>query len=39
MRRQLPYDLTLITVVLLLVGFGLVMVFSSSAIVSQDRYG
>ena len=39
MRRKLPYDLPLITVVLLLLGFGLVMVFSSSAIVSQDRYG
>ncbi len=39
MRRKLPYDLPLITVVLLLLGFGLVMVFSSSAMVSQDRYG
>ena len=39
MKRRLPFDGTLIAVVLLLVGFGLVMVFSASAAVSQDRYG
>ena len=35
----MPYDQTLILVVLSLVGFGLVMVFSASAAVSQDLYG
>ncbi len=39
MKRRLPFDGTLIAVVLLLVGFGLVMVFSASATISQDRYG
>ena len=39
MDRKLPYDQTLILVVLSLTGFGLVMVFSASATVSQDLYG
>ena len=39
MRRRLPYDVPLVAVVLLLVGFGLVMAFSASAVVSADRYG
>ncbi|MEE8584794.1 MAG: putative lipid II flippase FtsW [Acidobacteriota bacterium] len=39
MNRKIPYDQTLILVVLSLVGFGLVMVFSASATVSQDLYG
>ena len=39
MKRRLPFDGALIAVVLLLVGFGLVMVFSASATISQDRYG
>lgn len=39
MDRKLPYDQTLILVVASLTGFGLVMVFSASATVSQDLYG
>ena len=37
--RRLSYDPILLGAVLLLVGFGLVMVFSASAIAAQDKWG
>ena len=37
--RRLSYDPVLLGAVLLLVGFGLVMVFSASAIAAQDKWG
>lgn len=39
MNRKLPYDQMLIFVVLLLLSFGLLMVFSASPIISRDLYG
>ena len=39
MRGKIPYDQGLITVVLALVGFGLIMVFSTSTVVSGELYG
>ncbi|HLV00469.1 MAG TPA: putative lipid II flippase FtsW [Acidobacteriota bacterium] len=39
MNRKIPYDRTLILIVLSLVGFGLVMVFSASSVVSRELYG
>ena len=39
MRGKIPYDQGLIAVVLALVGFGLIMVFSTSTVVSGELYG
>lgn len=39
MRGKIPYDQGLLAVVLALVGFGLVMVFSASTVVSDELYG
>lgn len=39
MMRKASYDHSLLGVVLLLLGFGLVMVFSASTIISQELYG
>lgn len=39
MRGKIPYDQGLIAVVLALVGFGLIMVFSASTVVSGELYG
>ena len=39
MRAKIPYDQGLIAVVLALVGFGLIMVFSTSTVVSGQWYG
>lgn len=38
MNRHFPYDQILILVVLALVGFGLVVVFSASSLISQELY-
>ncbi len=39
MNRKIPYDRGLIAVVLALLGFGLIMVFSASTVVSAEQYG
>lgn len=39
MNRKFPYDQMLLFIVLALVGFGLVMVFSASSVVSTALYG
>jgi cell division protein FtsW len=39
MNRKLPYDQSLILIVLALLGFGLVIVFSASSVVSKELYG
>ena len=39
MNRELPYDRGLIMTVLALLGFGLIMVFSASTVVSAEVYG
>lgn len=39
MNQRILYDRTLITVVLTLLGFGLIMVFSASAPISKELYG
>jgi len=39
MNRQNPYDRGLIMIVLALLGFGLIMVFSASTVVSAELYG
>ncbi len=39
MGNKIPYDQGLIAVVLALVGFGLIMVFSTSTVVSGELYG
>ena len=39
MKKKLPYDQPLILIVLALVGFGLVMVFSASSFYSKEVYG
>lgn len=39
MNRSTPFDRGLLLIVLLLIGFGLVMVFSASTVVSRDWYG
>ena len=39
MNRKIPYDQGLIAIVLALLGFGLIMVFSTSAPVSRELYG
>jgi cell division protein FtsW len=39
MNRKMPYDGTLILVVLALLGAGLVMVFSASSVISKEIYG
>lgn len=39
MNRKIPYDRILILIVLGLLGFGLVMVFSASSVVSRELYG
>lgn len=39
MSRPMPYDRGLLLIVLLLVGFGLVMVFSASTVVSRELHG
>ncbi|MEE8348547.1 MAG: putative lipid II flippase FtsW [Acidobacteriota bacterium] len=39
MRGKIPYDQGIIAVVLALVGFGLIMVFSTSTVVSGELYG
>lgn len=38
-RKSLPYDPLLLFAVLALVGFGLVMVYSASAVMAQDKLG
>ncbi|HAM36020.1 MAG TPA: putative lipid II flippase FtsW [Elusimicrobia bacterium] len=39
MRRKSPMDYTLLAVILALLAWGLIMVFSSSAILAERRYG
>ncbi len=39
MNRKIPYDQGLITLILALLGFGLIMVFSASTLVSRELYG
>lgn len=39
MRRTMPYDRGLLMIVLALLGFGLVMVFSASTVISKELYG
>lgn len=39
MNREIPYDRGLIMTVLALLGFGLIMVFSASTVVSAEMYG
>ncbi len=39
MNRKIPYDQGLITIILALLGFGLIMVFSASSLVSRELYG
>ena len=39
MGNKIPYDQGLIAVVLALVGFGLIMVFSASTVVSGELHG
>ncbi len=39
MNRKVPYDQSLILIVLALLGFGLVIVFSASSVVSKELYG
>ncbi len=39
MNRKIPYDQGLITIILALLGFGLIMVFSASTLVSRELYG
>ena len=39
MTRRAPYDRVILLALLVLVGFGLVMAFSASGMVSLDRYG
>ncbi len=39
MNRKIPYDRGLIAIVLILLGFGLIMVFSASTVVSTELYG
>lgn len=39
MNRRIPYDEGLIVIVLALLGFGLIMVFSASTVVSAELYG
>jgi cell division protein FtsW len=39
MNREIPYDRGLIMTVLALLGFGLIMVFSASTVVSAEVYG
>ncbi len=39
MSRRMPYDRTLILIVLALLGAGLVMVFSASSVISKEIYG
>ena len=39
MNREIPYDRGLIMTVLALLGFGLIMVFSASTVVSAELYG
>jgi len=39
MNRKIPYDRGLIVIVLALLGFGLIMVFSASTVVSAELYG
>ena len=39
MNRKMPYDQGLITIILALLGFGLIMVFSASTPVSRELYG
>ncbi len=39
MNREIPYDRGLIMIVLALLGFGLIMVFSASTVVSAELYG
>jgi cell division protein FtsW len=39
MKREVPYDRGLILTVLALLGFGLIMVFSASTVVSAELYG
>jgi cell division protein FtsW len=39
MNRKLPYDQSLILIVLALLGFGLVIVFSASSVISKELYG
>ncbi|MEE8463008.1 MAG: FtsW/RodA/SpoVE family cell cycle protein, partial [Acidobacteriota bacterium] len=39
MNRERPYDRGLIMTVLALLGFGLIMVFSASTVVSAEVYG
>jgi len=39
MNRKIPYDRGLIAIVLTLLGFGLIMVFSASTVVSAELYG
>jgi cell division protein FtsW len=39
MSRRIPYDRTFLLVVLALVGFGLIMVFSASGVLSQRFHG
>ena len=38
-NRKIPYDQGLIVIVLALLGFGLIMVFSASTVVSAELYG
>lgn len=39
MNRKIPHDQSLIAIVLALLGFGLIMVFSASTVVSGELYG
>ena len=39
MNRRIPYDQGLIAIVLALLGFGLIMVFTASTVVSAELYG
>ena len=39
MIRKIPYDQGLIAIILTLLGFGLIMVFSASTLVSRELYG
>jgi len=38
-NRKVPYDQVLILIVLSLLGFGLIMVFSASSVISEDMFG
>ena len=39
MKMRMPYDRMLIVLVLILLGVGLVMVFSASSVISKELYG